>query len=126
NARLLCHEAGMGEGQLALKLRLLRLDAGGSERAVVYLPGFGRGALEPQPDGSVPDLWAVYDYRYKGCVWGRGERWEPGTVPEPPTLLSWLRAQGVTFADDVAGRPRPGAGLAQGGGDSLLARYACH
>src|SRR4051794_38497499 len=71
-AHLLRCDADVAEGQLAAQLALLGLEGEPAARAVVYLPGFGRGALEPRPDGAAPALWSVYDYRYKGAVWGRG------------------------------------------------------
>jgi len=113
-----------GNGQFAIKLALLRLESKEEGRAVVYLPGFSRQALEPDPDRGAPSLWALYDYRYKGCVWGLGKQWEPGAVPDIPTLLGWLRRQGIIFADDKTAQA-----LSTGGSESLLARYAerqCH
>lgn len=118
-AKLLRLDPEAGFGQLALKLELLRLEAAGDGRAVVYLPGFGRPALGPRLDGAAPDLWGVYEYRFKGCVWGLGERWEAGAVPEPPTLLAWLGRHGLVVSDG-----RTAKALAAGGRDSLLARYA--
>jgi hypothetical protein len=118
-AQLLCHEPTDGTGQLHLKLRLLRLDAEPATRAVVYLPGFDREALEPQADGRPPALWSVYDYRFKGCIWGRGERWEAGVLPELPTLYTWLRRHGLKVADEKTRRA-----LVAGGADARLARYA--
>lgn len=107
------------QGQFGLKLALLRLETEPHERAVVYLPGYGRPALGPQPDGGAPPLWGLYEYRFKGCVWGLGDVPEPGAVPEPPTLLAWLRHHGLTIADDKTAQK-----LATGGRDGLLARYA--
>src|SRR5438046_51851 len=72
-ARLLCHDARADKGQLGLKLTLLETEADGTRQAVVYLPGFERAALEVPPDTGIPDLWSVYDYRYKGCVWSLGK-----------------------------------------------------
>ena len=108
-----------GNGQFAIKLALLRLESKEEGRAVIYLPGFSRQALEPDPDGGTPGLWALYDYRYKGCVWGLGEQWEPGAVPDSPTLRGWLGRHGIRFADD-----RTAQRLSTGGSDSLLSRYA--
>src|SRR5688572_7542767 len=56
-AQLLRYDADGGHSQIGLKLALLRLDAEAAGHAVVYLPGFGRSALEPRPDGRVPALW---------------------------------------------------------------------
>lgn len=106
-------------GQSRLKLTLLELEGKTEGRAVVYLPGFGRSDLEPRTDGSPPTLWAVYEYRFKGCIWGRGESWRPGEVPEPLSLLGWLRRHGLEVSDERTARK-----LAEGGSDSLLARYA--
>ncbi len=117
--RLLCHEPTDGAGQLHLKLALLRLESEPAARAIVYLPGFDREAVEPRQDGRPPALWSVYEYRFKGCVWGRGERWEPGALPELPTLYTWLRRHGLQVADEKARRA-----LVAGGPDALLARYA--
>src|SRR5439155_21727248 len=89
DVRLLCADPTEG-GQLDLKLALLRLEGQADGRAVVYLPGADQRGLEPRPDGRPPSLWSVYEYRYKGCVWGRDDRWEPGALPEPPTLYTWL------------------------------------
>lgn len=105
--------------QLALKLELLRGDDRGS--AVVYLPGYGVDALEPRADGGLPALWALYEYRYTGVVWGRGARWEPGNVPKPPRLYEWLRQHGVELPADGGRSTRL---LSDGGADSLLSRYA--
>lgn len=113
-----------GGRQFAIKLALLRLESTEEGRSVVYLPGFSRQALEPDPDGGTPGLWALYDYRFKGCVWGLGERWESGTIPDIPTLQGWLRVHGIDFADDKTAQM-----LSTGGNESLLARYAerqCH
>lgn len=118
-AQLLCHEPTDGTGQLHLKLTLLRLEAEPATRAMVYLPGFDREALEPQADGRPPALWSVYEHRFKGCVWGRGERWQPGVLPELPTLYTWLRHHGLKVADEKTRRT-----LVAGGPDALLARYA--
>jgi hypothetical protein len=126
SARLLRHDAGGATGQFALKLALLEMegDADADDtpaRAVVYLPGYGRTALEPStdPDDGVPPLWGLYEYRYKGCVWGLGKAAEPGVVPDPPPLLRWLRGHGLAVVDAATGRK-----LAAGGADALLARYA--
>src|SRR6266498_716844 len=111
---------GSGEnGQLALKLSLLRLEADSGSRAIVYLPGFSPEAVHLTPDGSAPELWSVYEYRFKGCVWGVGEEWEPGAVPAPPTLAKWLQLHGMRVAEEKTLER-----LAEGGQDSLLARYA--
>src|SRR6478752_4812485 len=64
-AALLALAPEQNEGQLALKLRLLGV--GDKRPSIVYLPGFDQDALEPQPDGGYPGLWALYDYRYTGC-----------------------------------------------------------
>lgn len=117
-ARLLRYDPEAGSGQLALKLDLLRLEEAPTTRTVVYLPGFSPAALEPRPDGGPPGLWGVFEYRYKGCVWGRGKGWRPGEVPKPHNLATWLRAHGVSFADD-----RTRKELTKGGADSRLARY---
>ncbi len=109
---------GQRKAQVTLKLTLLRLD-GAEERAVVYLPGFSRSDLEPKEDGGIPGLWAAYEYRYKGAVWGLGQSLQPGVLPEPPSLFAWLRTQGVRTADQSATKT-----LSAGGGESLLARYA--
>ncbi len=112
-------------GQLALKLELLRAaageDMGSPLEIVVYLPGYDPGALSPTPDGSPPALWALYEFRYTGCVWGRGSKWEPGLLPKPLRLYEWLRAHGLEIAED---RGRTTRELTDGGPDSLLARYA--
>jgi hypothetical protein len=117
-ARLLRYDPAAGSGQLSLKLALLRLEAEPEARAVVYLPGFETSDLQPRPDGGLPGLWGVFEYRYKGCVWGRGKGWQPGAVPQPHSLATWLRGHGVTFADERTRRE-----LTKGGVDSLLARY---
>ncbi len=116
---LLSMDLAAGESQTRLKLTLLEREADPSSRSVVYLPGFDRSDLEPRPDGSPPRLWSVYDYRYKGCVWGRGESWQPGEVREPGSLLGWLQRHGLEVADDKTAKK-----LSKGGSDSLLARYA--
>ncbi len=123
-ASLMRYNPEAGSGQFAIKLALLRLESEEEGRAVVYLPGFSRQALEPDPDGGTPGLWALYEYRFKGCVWGLGEKWEPGAVPDIPTLLGWLRSHGIIFADHKTAQA-----LSTGGSESLLARYAerqCH
>lgn len=104
--------------QLRVKVELLRLEGTGEGVAVVYLPGYGPGDLSPRPDGTTPSLWSVYDQRYKGVVWGIGGGAEPGEIPSPPTLLDWLAAAGVRIDEAAASE------LAEGGADSLLARYA--
>jgi len=109
---------GERDAQVALKVALLELDVSDSGRAVVYLPGFARADLEPRADGGVPGLWAAYEYRYKGCVWGLGDWWEPGALREPPSLLNWLRSHGIKTADS-----RMAKTLTGGGPDSLLSRY---
>src|SRR6185437_9671768 len=96
-ATLLALAPERDEGQLALKLKVLAADR---HPSIVYLPGFDQDALEPQPDGGYPGLWALYDYRYIGCVWGRGSRWERGAVPRPLRLYEWLRAHGLEIAED--------------------------
>ncbi|MCC7107428.1 MAG: PglZ domain-containing protein, partial [Chloroflexi bacterium] len=118
-AHLLRYAPDEGVGQLQLKLELLRLDREPDGRAVVYLPGFDIEALEPRPDGRAPGLWSVIDRRYKEAIWGRGGRWEPGELTEPPSLLSWLRRHGVQVADARTERE-----LAAGGADAPLARFA--
>lgn len=122
-ARLLSFAPADGAGQLGLKLDLLRMASAGQDArvAVVYLPGYGPDALDPQPGGGPPDLWALCEYRYTGCAWGTGGRREAGVVPAPPRLHEWLRAHGLAFPDD---RGRTVRELAQGGADSLLARFA--
>jgi PglZ domain len=85
----------------------------------VYLPGYDRWSLEPRPDGTAPDLWSVYEQRYKGALWSLEQPAEVGLVPEAPTLLAWLEHRGVRL---VGGRATQR--LADGGRDSLLARYA--
>jgi len=117
--RLLRYDPEAGSGQLSLKLALLRIGADPEARAVVYLPGFDASALEPRPHGGLPGLWGIFEYRYKGCVWGRGKGWQPGAVPQLHSLATWLRGHGVTFADE-----RTRKELTKGGVDSLLARYA--
>jgi hypothetical protein len=67
-AQLLRYSLDEGIGQVALKMLLLRLEGEGAD-AVVYLPGFGRIALEPPLDGGLPELWSVYEYRFKGAFW---------------------------------------------------------
>jgi PglZ domain-containing protein len=124
-SRLLTPAPEEGRGQLALKLDLLRLASSGrgtdAPHAVVYLPGYGLDALEPRPDGSLPVLWALYEYRYTGCVWGRGSKWEPGELPRPCRLYEWLRTRGLELPSDNGRTTRE---LADGGPESLLARYA--
>jgi hypothetical protein len=107
-----------GDGQLALKLTLLAPD---EHPCIVYLPGFNGDALEPRPDGGLPGQWALYEYRYTGCVWGRGSKWEPGVVSMPLRLYEWLRVHGLEMVDD---RGRTTRELSDGEPDSLLARYA--
>jgi hypothetical protein len=106
-----------GRGQLWLKLELLRLEAQPEARAVVYLPGFNDSAFDPRPQ-SLPRLWGIFEYRYKGCIWGQGKSWKPEEVPRLHTLVTWLRRHGVSFADEATRKE-----LAKGGTDSLLARY---
>ena len=106
-----------GEGEFALKLKLL----GPHEGESIASAWVRQDALEPQPDGGYPGLWALYEYRYTGCVWGRGSKWEPGAVPKPLRLYEWLRAHGLDITEDRGGTTRE---LTEGGRDSLLARYA--
>ncbi len=117
--RLLRYAPEEGTGHLRLKLELLRLEAEPEARAVLYLKGFAPTDLEPRPDGGLPRLWSVFEYRYKGSVWGRGKAPEPGAVPQPHTLATWLRTHGVSFADEKTRRA-----LTRDGPDSLLTRYA--
>ncbi len=117
--QLLSYDPQQGIGQTAIKLALAQIEREPEGRAVVYLPGFGRDALQPRSDGSTPGLWGLYDYRYRGCVWGLGERWEAGVVPDPPTLLGWLRRHGLSITGGQTGKS-----LSVGNADSLLARYA--
>lgn len=105
--------------QLGLKLALLRLETERTSRAVVYLPGYSAQALNPHPDGTSPELWSIYEFRFKGAFWTLTEHPEPGSVPAAPTLLGWLTSHGVQLADEGTATR-----LAEGGGDSLLARYA--
>ncbi len=115
---LLRYSLEEGAGQVTLKMLLLRLE-GEAASAVVYLPGFGRGALEPPPDGGLPELWSVYEYRFKGAVWGIETSDATDAVPQPPTLSTWLQSHGIRFATEKTHRQ-----LAQGGIDAPLARYA--
>ncbi|MGI8552531.1 MAG: hypothetical protein ACR2PL_17345, partial [Dehalococcoidia bacterium] len=85
---------------------------------VVYLPGCSREDLAPR-GGAAPALWSVYEYLYKGCAWVLGATWQPGVLPEPPSLLGWLRSRGLKLAETGAVKS-----LTSGGSDSLLARYA--
>lgn len=117
--KLLRCDAELGQVQFALKLALLRIEATNDERAIVYLPGFQSEALEPHTNGTPPDLWAIYDYRFKGCVWGEGDRWRAGEVLDPVTLLTWLTQHGLSVAE-----AKTVTALTKGGRDSLLARYA--
>jgi PglZ domain len=105
-------------GQLELKLELLRLEARADDVAVVYLPGFDSSDLAPRRDGSAPELWAAYEYRYKGAIWGIGPTPET-SLPAPPTLRGWLETHGLHLADELTA-----ARVTDGGRDSLLARYA--
>lgn len=118
-AQLLRHDPQAGTGQLVLKVALLRVEADPASSAVVYLAGFDGRALEPRADGGVPTLWSVYEYRYKGAVWGLGSTQQVGAVPEPPTLLDWLQSHGVQAATEKARRE-----LSKGGADALIGRYA--
>jgi len=113
------HDPEAGDSQLRLKLGLLGLESEPCRRAVVYLPGAQRADVEPRGDGSPPRMWSVYDYRFKGCVWGRGEFWQPGALPEPLSPLGWLQRHGMEAADEKTAKK-----LCEGGSDSLLARYA--
>lgn len=97
DTQFLCCEPKESASQFPLKLALLHVEAESKMRTVVYLPGFDRDALEPRPNGRLPALWSVNNYRFKGCVWGRGDRWEPGALPESPTLYSWLRRHGLMW-----------------------------
>ncbi|MDQ2786767.1 MAG: hypothetical protein M3Y58_17395, partial [Chloroflexota bacterium] len=59
--------------QWPVKLAILRRDAAEAagepaERILVYLPGWERVALAPGADGTPPDLWSVYEQRYKGAI----------------------------------------------------------
>lgn len=118
DAVLMRYDPESGQGQFAIKLALLRLESTDTGRAVVYLPGFSRQALEPVADGGLPELWALYDYRFRGCVWGLGGDWDQGMLPDMPTLLGWLRQCGVVFADEKTANR-----LSAGGDEPLLARY---
>lgn len=111
---------GERNAQLPLKLDLLRLDRDGG-RAVVYLPGCSRADLEPHADGKAPGLWGIYEYRYRGAVWGilpENKHWVPGGLPEAPSLCGWLRAQSIGMDTKII---RP---LSEDGANSLIARYA--
>lgn len=108
-----------GENQLPLKLEMLRLEAQEGGMAVIYLPGFGPEALRPTDDGTAPELWSIYEYRYKGVLWSLDTQQEPGRIPPPPTLIGWLEHYGIHVVDvSTAGQ------LIDGGGDSLLSRFA--
>ena len=113
------HEADSQDGQLQLKLELLRRDSDGAARTIVYLPGYSDDTISPRPDGVVPELWSVYEYRFKGCVWGRGAHKQAGDLPEAFTLYAWLKSHGVAISDLATQRT-----LSKGGCDALLARYA--
>ena len=116
---LSCDPEG-GESQLELKLRLLELESSERSPVIVYLPGFDIADLQPRQDGGAPELWSVYEYRYKGSIWAL-DAGEPGELPAPPGLPEWLESKGVAFVDD-----RILERLVEGGRDSLLARYVEH
>jgi hypothetical protein len=103
--------------QFEMKLQVLRAEGTGA-RVVAYLPGCPIDGLRPRRDGTAPDLWSVYEYRYKGRLWSLSA-YEEGEVPEPPTLAAWLEHRGVQFRDDETR-----VELVDGGPDSLLARFA--
>ncbi len=103
--------------QLGVKVEILRLEAAREGVAVVYLPGFGREELSPRPNGTAPTLWSVYDQRYKGALFSL-HGWQPGEVPDPPSLADWLASVGVRLDDSALPK------LTEGGPDSLLSRYA--
>lgn len=111
---LICAEE---RDQLGVKVELLRVEAAAGVTAVVYLPGFDVRDLAPRPDGTAPTLWSVYDQRYKGAFFSL-HAWQPGEVPEPPTLADWLASVGARLDGDALDE------LTEGGPDSLLARYA--
>jgi hypothetical protein len=113
---LVCQKA-LGD-QLDLKLALLRLETEPGTRTVVYLPGYGSQSLAPRPDGTPPDLWSVYEYRFKGAFWTLADEPQVGAIPSAPTLLGWLNGHSVRVADDATV-----ARLTGGGSASLLARY---
>ena len=109
-------EAGT-PGQFATKIALLRSEGEGV-KVVVYLPGSTAAGLEPKRDGSAPDLWSVYDYRYKGEQWSSSPKESGGLTPSP-TLADWLQLCGVNFATSADREA-----LVDGDRDSMLARYA--
>jgi hypothetical protein len=89
------------------------------DKAIVYLSRFSGDALDPHTDGTSPELWSTYEFRFKGAFWTLQEQPEPGSVPAAPTLLRWLASHDVQIVDNGTS-----ARLAEGGRDSLLARYA--
>lgn len=109
------------ESQLALKVRLLRVESQAGPQVVVYVARTTPRDLLPGSEGSTPRLWALAEYPYKGAVWNGGSsvsrvgRWDA-----PPTLLAeWLQRNGVVYADGATSGE-----LSRGGNGSRLARYA--
>jgi PglZ domain len=109
----------LSPSQLQLKLDLLALESESDGAAVVYLPGFDTSDLAPRRDGTAPDLWAPYEYLYKGAIWSLDGQAATALGPTPPTLHRWLETRGLRLADQ-----RATTRLTEGGRDSLLARYA--
>ncbi|MHB0980218.1 MAG: PglZ domain-containing protein [Thermoleophilia bacterium] len=115
--RLLAYDADRNRGQVWLKYEVYRAlqavepELRSSLRFVLYLPLAEDRLDRPGVDGG-PPLDLLAEYRVAGITWRiDGKR---------PTLFTFLRQAGVSLTDNPTEQRR----LYDGGGDSLLSKYA--
>lgn len=106
---LLEYEPGAFHGQIWLKDQVRRCSP--DRHFVVYLPVAEDRLDSPGPNGE-HCLELIAEYRIAGITWKLNGK--------QPTLFSFLRQAGVDLPEAAAEQRR----LYEGGGDSLLAKYA--